>query len=84
MSCDDKHLKTLKLFADSNYQKYVNQKEDYIELDEEMEKKLKFTRIVHMAKMATCVEYGDFLEEFSIDNEGDLMKLIEDFLANGL
>jgi COP9 signalosome complex subunit 7 len=66
MGAENKHFKTLELFAYDNFSKYKSQKGDFIELKANQVKKLKMISIVDMAKRTKILHYDNLMRELDI------------------
>lgn len=85
MGADNKHLKTLKLFAYDNYQTYRANRDEYLsDLKPQQLKKLKMISIVDLAQRNKVLHYRDLMSQLDISNLRELEDLIIDCMYNDL
>jgi len=79
-----KHLRTLELFAYSNYSEYLTSPTLFIELSDLQVTKLKQLSIVSLAKQNKTISYATLKKELSIENIRALEDLIIETIYAGL
>jgi len=70
------YLRLLTLFAYGSYRQYSENKADYPELTEAMQKKLRLLTVVSLATETKLIAYNRLQEELEMDNVRDLEDLI--------
>ncbi|GAB0096104.1 COP9 signalosome complex subunit 7 [Sergentomyia squamirostris] len=70
------YLKTLNLFAYGTFRQYLEMKDQVLELNSTMQKKLQHLTIVTLAIRNKCIPYQTLLTELNISNVRDLEDLI--------
>ena len=66
MGAENKHLRTLQLFAYENYVTFKGDKDSYIELKQQQIKKLKMITIADLAHRNKILGYQDLMRHLDI------------------
>ena len=81
---DNKHFKTLELFAYDNYSDYMSNQDNYVKLDEKQLKKLKMLSVVTMAGKDKTLTYDNLKSSLDIDSKQDLEEILLELIYNRL
>eukprot|EP00347_Sterkiella_histriomuscorum_P022223 403331239 len=84
MGGDNKHLRTLELFAYDNFQIYHSNRDRFIDLKPQQLKKLKMISIADLAQKTKVLHYLDLMRQLDILSLRELEDLIIDCMYNSL